>query len=102
MRVGSRYAHHIHPSRRYSLRSMPPAHAAGICVFVFSERRDRHGVRCAAGLALVAVVLSGAGGGSRVALEARSSPGVGWAGDTTGWASGDGGSPEGAVRGDSG
>ena len=56
---------------------------------------------CAAGLALVAVGLSGAGGGgSRVALEARSSPGVGWAGDETGWARVDGGSPEMEVRGD--
>ena len=42
---------------------------------------------------LVAVSLSGAGGGSRKVLEARSSTGVGWAGKETGWANGDGGSP---------
>ena len=52
-------------------------------------------------MALVAVGLAGAGSGrhSRVALEARSSPGVGWAGDDTGWAKGDGGSPEMKVQG---
>ena len=35
-----------------------------------------------------------------VTLEVRSSPGVGWAGTHTGWASGDGGSPDVKVEGD--
>ena len=51
-------------------------------------------------MALVAVGLAGGSGRhSRVALEARSSPGVGWAGDDTGWAKEDGGSPEMKVQG---